>query len=1063
MKQNKLTQILILNSFIFLSSCGGSGDNNASGSVSNRLNAKKLNINDSPTVGSVSEDQSRYYYFEGIESSTYQVTLISSVGDADVAVANNDEISDESVMVISLNEFSEDIVKFTAPNSQYYYVEVAGFVDSNYSIEVTEVSDAEIGFSFSQNLIDFISVRNKELPSPASLDINFTDFTLQIRDTAVSDDTIPPWMEYQLNGDSFQSESIYFNITSNIEPIGIYSTSVRVYADNTGIFPAPYPSVSVYKDITITYSLLNLIADSEIAYGNNQEFQIEVPSVPDSGIDVSLLSAPATMSLDASGSISWLPIGLMFDTSQSVNWTLRINKGLSTYDLTSTTLVNDASRNRPLFRSPISTPKWPSNVDIADFDGDGIKELLLTDNRKQVFTLEYVNNAFQYDWSLPFSLAEWESSANQDPNVKTLTSADLNSDGNPDIIIGYTSKIVVLDGVTKRQIASFEDGYVYRRDMLAARLTNTSTVTLVYLAKDSIVSQPNNPMSIVAYELSDLNNPSLVWRSEPLSFIDDYGDHAYLDIDNVDLDDNLEIISASGEIIDGQTFLIQDSFPIVAGEDEISQINAADVNNDGTKDVVICCKHVPFNTSTLLGYSTIDHSIIWESLPIEPVLSGSSTKVTAITVNNIDDLQEEEILVHANGRIYVYSQDSTTGLPTLTWEQELINSAHTLLVENIDEDPADELITLDGSAEFLPNFIVYEVADSSLTHQWELPTTEFEGSYVGGMWTNVNPDNSIAMFVNSNDGARTMNLVGMDRAGVITFRNIDANVFFTAQSYIAKTDYDNDSIEEILLSRSDGYQGFLSAIDFEADTVEWQTPTPMEDSLVVKYADMNGDTFDDLVTIQFPGNSFYIFDVYNNSEISKYDLGGIYDFEIVETNNSDVLNIVFLGDGLQIYKYVRSTNQLTELRSSALDSGDRNYSSGDFLVADVNGDDEYEIIMRRGANFRIKDFELNTLNEYAIDTTWLSGRMYTENGKRSSKNLLITINTGDEMKCCYFSSPVFTSFVRLIDAMTGKLIWESPALIGSAQNDSLNVIDSNIDGIPDFITLGTTEGMYITR
>jgi hypothetical protein len=89
--------------------------------------------------------------------------------------------------------------------------------------------------------------------------------------------------------------------------------------------------------------------------------------------------------------------------------------------------------------------------------------------------------------------------------------------------------------------------------------------------------------------------------------------------------------------------------------------------------------------------------------------------------------------------------------------------------------------------------------------------------------------------------------------------------------------------------------------------------------------------------------------------------------------------------------------------------------------------------------------------------------MYTENGKRSSKNLLITINTGDEMKCCYFSSPVFTSFVRLIDAMTGKLIWESPALIGSAQNDSLNVIDSNIDGIPDFITLGTTEGMYITR
>jgi hypothetical protein len=108
------------------------------------------------------------------------------------------------------------------------------------------------------------------------------------------------------------------------------------------------------------------------------------------------------------------------------------------------------------------------------------------------------------------------------------------------------------------------------------------------------------------------------------------------------------------------------------------------------------------------------------------------------------------------------------------------------------------------------------------------------------------------------------------------------------------------------------------------------------------------------------------------------------------------------------------------------------------------------------------DLDLNILNQYSVESSLFTGRIYAENGTRESKNIFMTIRSSDPRSGAGLFQAK-SAYIRLMDAMTGNTIWESPALIGSAQNDSLNAVDSNVDGIPEFITLGTTEGMYMTR
>ena len=1071
-KNFNLKAVYFLLIIAVLISCGGSGGGGSSNgtNVLRATDPVRIGVNSGITEGTLERNQSTYFNFYGTESTTYQITLDSVEGDVDIAVFSSDVLSEETIIVLSANptygSITQDSVIFTAPATQLFYIEIAAFLNSEFTLSINEVPEDQIGFSLSHDETNFMSVRNKHLPAAFEVEVNYPPGrSVTVADTIAFPDSMPGWLDYEviLNSGIGASDSVSFNIISNSEPVGSYSTTARIYAEQGDSTRYPAPNISIFKEITIDYSLFDIDAPSEVNHGQSYQFALEKPELDSNELGITMISGPTSMSLSNDGIINWTPHGPMFDTTLDVNWTLGLDYKLATYEITSTTRVNDASRQRPLFRSPIATPKMPNGAEIADFDGDGIRELLLTDNKKQVYTLEYQNGSYVHDWSLPTSLYEWRESPLQTANVLALASADVNNDGNPDIIVGYSTKIVILDGVTKRQISSIEDGFDYRRDMIAANLTNSNTVTLVYLVRlDSDLPGVPYEYRIIAYDLSDTNNPVQVLQTETLYFIDDNGrDYSFLTIDNVDADANLEIISASGEIFDGESFVVQDNFPIAGGEDEVSHILAADVNNDGAKEVVICCKRVPYSTQRLLGYSTITQSFVWESLPIEPSTVNSVSRVNAMTAGNIDSSQEEEIVVQGNDLFYIYKNDANTGLPILSWTSSNIGFPHTLLVANVDNDNAKELISIGSLSSLTSNLSVFEFSTNSLIHQWELPSIEYNGSYTGGMWTKIAPDKQEAVFVNSNAAyARATRLISLSNLGLMSIGPVIGENNLTNKSLINKSDYDNDGVEEIFVSSAELLDDFLVATDFSNNTTEWMSPLDLGEGIAIKYADMNNDSYDDLVVMVNPAGPntvWYIFDMVNTVTIGSFYLVDIYpsDFDIVESQNSDIFNIVFIeGNRNRIHKYdyIRSTNQLTNMQSGSFDA-----AAAVFLVADIDDDGNKEIILEGGNQFQVMDFDFNLLNEYEVDTFWSVSQIYKEHDEINSKNIFITINTGDN------SAPSRSAFVRLIDAMNGNTIWESPALIGSAQNDSLNMVDSDSDGSVDFLTIGTREGMYITR
>ncbi|WP_455201869.1 FG-GAP-like repeat-containing protein, partial [Kaarinaea lacus] len=853
-----LKAIFILSMFAVLTGCGGGGGGSSSSAkVERATDPERLNVDSGNTVGFVDRNESKFFEFYATESTTYNITVDSVQGDVDIAVFNSDVLSEETIIVLSANP--------------------------TYG-------------SITQDSVIFTA------PATQLFYIEIAAF---------------------LNSGFGQSDSVTFNIISNSEPVGSYSTTARIYAEQGDSTRYPAPNISIFKDITIDYNLFDIDAPSEVNHGQSYQFALVKPELDSNELGITMISGPTSMSLSNDGIINWAPHGPMFDTTLDVNWTLGLNYKLATYNFKTTTTVKDDLRQQPLFRSPISTPEWTYSADIADFDGDGINELLLTDNKKRVYTLEYQNNGFVHEWSLPFSLYEWNESPIPNASVQALTSADVNNDGNPDIIIGYPSKIIILDGVTKQQISSFEDGYAYRRAMMAADLTNSGNVTLVYLVKHTN-SHFDTEMTLVAYDLSNLASPVNVWQSDRMTFyVDGLPEHeSRLALGNIDDDANLEIISASGDIFDGESFTKQNSFPVVIDEDFIKFVDTIDIDGDGIQEIVTCCTNSQPNSIGLRSYSVPTGQYIWESPAIEP-LNGGSTIALALEVSNIDATTEEEILVKVYDALYVYKVNNDTGLPELSWASSQVADAHTILVADIDNDSPKELITLSSQSHIVSEFSVFEFAPNALIRQWDKSPLDFAGSFVGGMWTKIAPGKREAVFINSdvNNEIYTRNtyLVSLSDLGLMSFSSpIGTNNLTQNAPLISHTDYDDDGIDEVFVSSADRVDRFLAAVDIGNDTIEWMSPRDLGEAMAVKYADMNNDSYDDLVVrINPPGNfnNLYVFDVVNNVTIGSFFVSG-GDFEITASDNDDIFNIIFFGSGrIFIYEYARSTSELTFIQS----------------------------------------------------------------------------------------------------------------------------------------------------
>jgi hypothetical protein len=102
------------------------------------------------------------------------------------------------------------------------------------------------------------------------------------------------------------------------------------------------------------------------------------------------------------------------------------------------------------------------------------------------------------------------------------------------------------------------------------------------------------------------------------------------------------------------------------------------------------------------------------------------------------------------------------------------------------------------------------------------------------------------------------------------------------------------------------------------------------------------------------------------------------------------------------------------------------------------------------------DGESLSLKKQIITTDPISD-ILTAPGPAGRDNLLLATYLDVSL---YWASSV--NHVSMVDTINGAEIWRSPALLGQIQRNSMSLIDTTGDGVPELI-LGTSMAMLTTR
>ena len=114
----------------------------------------------------------------------------------------------------------------------------------------------------------------------------------------------------------------------------------------------------------------------------------------------------------------------------------------------------------------------------------------------------------------------------------------------------------------------------------------------------------------------------------------------------------------------------------------VSGVYIVDVNNDGIDEIVTYTDQGRF-----FYFDTQDYTLIWANPPNE------YRRITSLTIGNIDDDEQPELVFCADGRLIVYDGRDQYE----QWRSDQTDlTAHQILIGDIDGDDDDEILLNDG-------------------------------------------------------------------------------------------------------------------------------------------------------------------------------------------------------------------------------------------------------------------------------------------------------------------------------------------------------------------------------
>lgn len=117
-------------------------------------------------------------------------------------------------------------------------------------------------------------------------------------------------------------------------------------------------------------------------------------------------------------------------------------------------------------------------------------------------------------------------------------------------------------------------------------------------------------------------------------------------------------------------------------EGSVAGLSVADVNDDGLDEIVAFSE-----SGRLVFFDSADYSILWANPPNE------YERITAVLIRNIDDDEQAELIMCADGRLVIY--DGRDQFEEWRSDQNNIEATD-IIVADVDGDGADEIVLNDG-------------------------------------------------------------------------------------------------------------------------------------------------------------------------------------------------------------------------------------------------------------------------------------------------------------------------------------------------------------------------------
>ncbi len=811
---------------------------------------------------------------------------------------------------------------------------------------------------------------------------------------------------------------------------------------------------------------VSIAAPTAVTYGASFSVATSASDIDGDSVAYSLLYGPVGMSVDSKGVVTWIPQSLLVQDFIDVSFSVRASDGVAFSDATATVHVNAKGPDQVhVFGSPV-LPTRGNSMKIADIDGDGVLEIVATDDSQRLGAWRYdtIAKTYQQIWIYPFDLSKGK-------GVGELDLADVNGDKRPDIIVSAGDQIVILDGKSRSIIRSIPDTHLDRAGLHVADLDGDGVPEIVFAAS----ANPSNSYpttqtkSIFVYSSAD---GSVKWQSS------DVGAITMLAIGNVDTDAALEIVTPSGYVFDGATFVNQWAHTAFG-----SYIAVGDFNRDGANEIITV---VPDN-------STYPGKLVVTSYNAQTKSQASSASITSsnysnysvpfFSLANIDGKAGVELIfADYYATLTVLSFDIATNLPIISGSisSNYSSSTFDIATGDIDRDGVTEIV-LANSSYYSSGMLTVASFAAQLALETQVPPEPTinsplspAGPFIGGRLVKTSTGSQQIIFGNGVSYYSTP----IQLTSINPIQWVAANFSLIALPTTAQTtmsldsdDYDGDGIDELFIGFSGyGSGGYFSVINPATAAPEWSSPTinSYQPAAVIQHEDMNDDGHSDLISID-SGGTVYVYDVLGQTVIwsgrptgltAPYYYSSSY-FLAVGNIGGDGKPDIAVSNGSTLVILINKGTSFEELPSlsmpvAALAIGDVNRDgTNDILVAANPIINYYPMPAQLNATVSIVDgitrnvsskFEIPGANIFDLSTRDANGRV----------NAVISISSSTNQN--YPGGPIDIT-MQEYDASTGRVIWKSPTILG-ANFGGVSWADVNNDGYDDLI-FGTSNAMYV--